>query len=100
MCHERGLGTGDPREIEIVGEDIAGIDFGFKTTKSLVIWGDQLLRRGPLQFLERLLLHSPLVVWAPLASNVYHDLLWYPTVGRTRIKQFSRTEWGRLWQEY
>ncbi|MFA9452758.1 MAG: DUF362 domain-containing protein [Candidatus Aminicenantaceae bacterium] len=100
MCHERGLGTGDPREIEIVGEDIAGIDFGFKTTKSLVIWGDQLLRRGPLQFLERLLLHSPLVVWAPLASNVYHDLLWYPTVGRTRIKQFSRTEWGKLWQEY
>jgi len=100
MCHERGLGTGDPREIEIVGEDIAGIDFGFKTTKSLVIWGDQLLRRGPLRFLERLLLHSPLVVWAPLASNVYHDLLWYPTIGRKRIKQFSRTDWGKLWQEY
>ena len=100
MCHERGLGTGDPREIEIVGEDIAGIDFGFKTTKSLAIWGDQLLRRGPLQFLERLLLHSPLVVWAPLASNIYHDLLWYPTVGRKRIKQFSRTDWGKLWQEY
>jgi hypothetical protein len=100
MCHERGLGTGDLREIEIVGEDITGIDFGFKTTKSIVIWGDQLLRRGPLRFLEKLLLHSPLVVWAPLASNIYHDFFWYPTIGRKRIREFSRTEWGRLWQEY
>ena len=25
---------------------------------------------GPLRFLEKLLLHSPLVVWAPFASNV------------------------------
>jgi len=100
MCHERGLGTGDLQEIEIVGEDITGIDFGFKTTKSLVIWGDQLLRRGPLRFLERLLLHSPLVVWAPLASNIYHDFFWYPTIGRKRIREFSRTEWGKLWGKY
>jgi uncharacterized protein (DUF362 family) len=100
MCHERGLGTGDMKDIEIVGEDITGIDFGFKTTKSIVIWGDQMLRRGPLRFLEKLLLRSPLVVWAPLASNIYHDLFWYPTIGRKRIKQFSRTEWGKLWKEY
>jgi hypothetical protein len=32
--------------------------------------------------LKHLLLHSTLVVWAPFASNVYDDLLWYPTVGR------------------
>lgn len=27
MCHERGLGTGDPAEIEVMGEDIAEINF-------------------------------------------------------------------------
>jgi len=32
---------------------------GFKTSRSLVIWGDQLIRRGPLRPLKRLLLHSP-----------------------------------------
>jgi Domain of unknown function (DUF362) len=101
MCHERGLGVADPREIEIVGDpDAARLDMGFKTSRSLVIWGDQLIRRGPLRPLKHLLLHSPLVVWAPFASNVYHDLLWYPTIGRSRIRAFAATEWGRLFERY
>jgi intein/homing endonuclease len=101
MCHERGLGVADPRDIEIVGDpDAANLNMGFKTSRSLVIWGDQLIRRGPLRPLKRLLLHSPLVVWAPFASNVYHDLLWYPTIGRSRIREFSRTPWGQLFETY
>jgi hypothetical protein len=100
MCHEQGLGTGDPEEIEIHGDDITELDFHFKTRKSLVIWGDQMLRVGFLRFLERILLRSPLVVWAPLASNIYHDGIWYPTVGRHRIKKFEKTAWGDLWLRY
>ena len=72
----------------------------FRREKSFVIWGDQMLRLGPLRFLEQLLLHSPLVVWAPFASNVYHDSVWYPTVGRKRIREFSRTPWGSLFERY
>jgi uncharacterized protein (DUF362 family) len=101
MCQERGLGVADPRDIEIVGDvDAAATTMGFKTSRSLVIWGDQLIRRGPLRPLKRLLLHSPLMVWAPFASNVYHDLLWYPTVGRARIRAFADTGWGRLFARY
>jgi len=100
MATEMGLGEGRIKEIEIVGEPIDNINFGFQTQKSLVIWGDQMLRRGPLQFLEKILLHSPLVVWAPFASNVYHDYMWYPTVGARRIREFSRTSWGRLFDQY
>ena len=100
MCHERGLGVAEPREIEVLGEDVSNVNFGFETKKSLVIWGDQMLRRGPLQFLEKLALHSPLVVWAPMASNVYHDLMWYPTIGQSRIREFAKTEWGRLFERY
>jgi hypothetical protein len=92
--------VGNPEEIEILGDEIAGINFGFKTRKSIVIWGDQLLRKGPLRFLEKILLHSPLIFWAPFASNVYHDLFWYPTVGRKRINDFKKTEWGKLWESY
>jgi hypothetical protein len=40
------------------------------------------------------------MVWAPMASNVYHDWMWYPTVGRSRIREFNRTEWGRLFRRY
>lgn len=101
MAHERGLGVADPRHIELVGEPaLFDQNFGFRSRRSPVIWGDQMLRRGPLRFLERVLLHSPLVVWAPFASNVYHDWLWYPTVGRSIIRRHAGTPWGRLFQHY
>jgi uncharacterized protein (DUF362 family) len=100
MAHERGLGIGDPRHIELVGDDVSNENFGFQTRKSLVIWGDQMIRKGFLRPLERVLLHSPLMVWAPMASNIYHDLMWYPTVGQSRIRSFMRTEWGTLFKKY
>jgi len=100
MCHERGLGTGDPDKIDIAGDDISGMNFGFKSKRSFVIWGDQMLRIGFLRFLENLLLKSPLVAWAPLASNFYHDFLWYPLIGKHRIRQFQKTEWGKIWRSY
>ena len=100
MAHERRLGVADLKEIEVVGEDISSVNFGFQTRKSLVIWGDQLIRKGFLRPLERLLLHSPLVVWAPIASNIYHDIFWYPTIGQSRIRKFRQTEWGRLFSTY
>jgi hypothetical protein len=100
MCHERELGIGDPAHIRIIGENISEVNFGFKVSRSLVIWGDQMIRKGPLQPLEQLLLHSPLVAWAPFASNLYHDFLWYPLIGSKRIREFRRTPWGRLWESY
>jgi uncharacterized protein (DUF362 family) len=100
MAHERGLGVADLAAIEIAGEDVSGINFHFTTRRSLVIWGDQLIRKGILRPFEKILLHSPLVVWAPFASNVYHDWFWYPTVGRARIREFMKTEWGELFKKY
>jgi len=100
MAHERGLGIADPKQIELVGDDVSTENFGFQTRKSLVIWGDQMIRKGFLRPLERILLHSPLMVWAPMASNVYHDYMWYPTIGQSRIREFMRTEWGQLFRKY
>jgi uncharacterized protein (DUF362 family) len=100
LCHDRGLGVADPRDIQVEGEPVEGVNFGFRVSRSLVIWGDQMLRLGPLRFLEHLALHSPLVVWAPFASNLYHDWLWYPTVGQCRIRRFYRSEWGALAEAY
>lgn len=100
MCDEMGLGAGNPDNIEIVGEEIGDINFNFTTKRSFVIWGDQMLRKGFLRFLEKPLLHSPLLVWAPFASNLYHDFFWYPIVGRKRIREFMKTEWGQLFQKY
>jgi uncharacterized protein (DUF362 family) len=100
MATEMGLGSGDIRQIEIVGEDISGVNFHFTSKRSLVITGDQIIRKGWLRPLEKILLHSPLVVWAPLASTIYHDWYWYPTKGRARIREFMGTEWGKLFARY
>ena len=100
MATERGLGEARLDRIEIVGEDIEELNFHFETKRSFVIWGDQMLRLGPLRFLEKVALHSPLVFWAPLASNIYHDFIWYPTIGKSKIRAFRRTKWGKLWEDY
>src|SRR5262249_26392889 len=101
MCEDRGLGVEDPRKIEIVGDtELASTSMGFKTSRSLVIWGDQLIRRGPLRPLKRLLLPPPLGAWAAVAPDLYPAPLWYPTVGRSRIHSFAGTPWGRLFEKY
>lgn len=100
MCDQAGLGNARMENIEIAGEDIREVNFGFKASRSFVIWGDQMIRKGFLKPFEKILLHSPLVSWAPFASNIYHDFFWYPTVGRNRIKSFAQTEWGELFRKY
>ena len=100
LCNEMGLGNAEMKNIEVVGADISGVDFGFRTRKSLVIWGDQMLRQGALKTIGRIALHPALMFWAPLASNLYHDFFWYPLVGRPRIAKFMETEWGNLFKRY
>lgn len=100
IANEIGLGCGDMRDIKIIGDDISWVNFGFKTKRSFVIWGDQALRKGFLRPFKKVALYSPLWVWAPVASNLYHDLFWYPIVGKRRIKKFMQTDWGKLFEKY
>ncbi len=62
--------------------------------------GQKLIYWGPLKPLENMLLRSPLVSLAFLASNLYHNGYWLKTKGRTRIKAALETEWGKLFQSY
>lgn len=100
IAHDKGLGCCDIDQIDIAGEDISNVNFHFKTNKSPIIAGDQLFRKGLFSFLEPLLFHTPLFKMCIFASEFYHDYLWYNTVGRSRINDFMKTDWGRLWQSY
>jgi hypothetical protein len=100
MAHDEGLGCGDFDQIEIIGEDIKNINWDFNVKRSLIIWGDQMVRKGALSFLEPLL-HNKIFFSLPIMlSLVYHDAIWYPTVGKKRIKRFMKTRWGNLFQSY
>lgn len=100
IAHDKGLGCADIDQIDIVGEAIRHIDFGFKTGKSPVIFWDQVFRKGALSFLEPLLFHTPLFKFCIWGSEFYHDNIWYPLVGKKRIAEFSKTRWGKLFDKY
>ncbi|MEJ2013689.1 MAG: DUF362 domain-containing protein [Anaerolineales bacterium] len=100
-AHELGLGIGDPSQIQIAGYDIeAEPDWGFKQEDTFASWGQKLIYHGPLKPFEKLLLQSPLVPWSYFASNFYHNVYWYPFVGRKRVERALNTRWGRLFREY
>ena len=100
LAHDEGLGCGDFKEIEIIGEDVSNINWNFKVKRSLVIWGDQMVRKGPLRFLNPLM-HNKIFFTVPILSSlIFHDMLWYPTIGRKRINKFLETSWGQVFKNY
>ena len=100
LAHEAGLGIGDVRQIEVVGEDISNINFNFSVGKNTVsVFGD-LFWFGPLKFLQKLLFHTPIVYIFVIASSIFHDFIWYPLKGKKIVKEFQSTKWGKLFQKY
>lgn len=98
---ELGLGVGDPREIEIVGYDIEQeAPWNFKREDTFASRGQHMIYHGPLKPLEKILLQSPLVPWSYFASNFYHNVYWYPFVGRKRVAAALQNRWGKLFQSY
>ena len=100
LAHDEGLGCGDFDQIEIIGEDISNVNWNFKVKRSIVIWGDQMVRKGPLQFLYPLFRNELFFLGPTFASMIYHDMFWYPLIGKKRIKKFSQTEWGKKFKDY
>ncbi len=101
IAHEKGLGCGVVEDIEIVGEDISGVNWKFEGKKdTFASRGQKAIYHGPLKPLEKLLLRTPLVPWSYVASKLYHDSYWYPRIGKPRVEEALRTKWGKLFQRY
>jgi uncharacterized protein (DUF362 family) len=101
IAHERGLGCGRFEEIEIVGDDVEKVSFGFRSKKNtLASRGQKMIYHGALKPLEHLLLRTWLVPWSYVASRFYHDVLWYPLVGKSRVRQVLNGKWGQLFNSY
>jgi hypothetical protein len=101
LAHEKGLGIGDPNQIQVVGYDIdQEPGWGFVQEDTFASKGQKMIYHGWLHPLEGLLLRTPLVPWSYFASNFYHNVYWYPFVGRKRVQAALDTKWGQLFQEY
>ncbi len=99
---ERGLGQGDPRQIEVVGmPELADERWGFHTGVNLGTGTGMLLWRSPLKVFQKLLFHTPLVKIFIFASEYYHDRFWYPKNGERVVSQWKReSPWGQLFESY
>ena len=101
LAHEDGLGVGRIEEIEVLGEDIKEMNFQCSVGDNLASRVGDLTWYGPLRRFQRLFFHTPLVYIFIMGSYIYHDWIWWPLVGKGRMKIIeSNTEWGKFFASY
>jgi uncharacterized protein (DUF362 family) len=103
LAHEKGLGCGDPREIEIVGDvDAADENWHFVGPFKKMTFASRMQHKiywGPLKKPIEWSLKTVLAPWAYIASVLYHDTFWYPTHQKL-MHSVLNSEWGRLFQNW
>ena len=101
LAHERGLGVGDPREIEIVGEDIRQENWHFKVGSNFHGFLAWMAWFGPTKFLQKAIMHTPVVAFPIFMSELNHDIVSWPLKYRKVYENWrEQTPWGNLFQKY
>jgi uncharacterized protein (DUF362 family) len=103
LAHERGLGCGDPREIEIVGDaDAAAENWQFAGPYKNMTFASRMQHKiywGPLKKPLEWTLKTVLAPWSYIASVVYHDFYWYPAHQKL-VHGILNSVWGRLFHNW
>jgi len=101
LAHEKGLGIGKFDEIEIVGEDVKDIDWGFSVGDNAASKVGDMLWFGPLKILQKLFFHTPLVWMFIFGSEFYHDNYRWPKIDKPVFEKWkAETHWGKMFEEY
>jgi uncharacterized protein (DUF362 family) len=104
LAHEAGLGCGDPRDIEIVGDASAGAEnWHFDGPFRKMTFASRMQHRiywGPLKGPIEWSLKTVLAPWAYMASVVYHDSFWYPVKAKHMMRKVLASDWGRLFRNW
>jgi hypothetical protein len=104
LAHDLGLGCGDPREIEIVGDREAGAEnWHFTGPFRKMTFASRMQHRiywGPLKKPIEWSLKTVLAPWAYVASVVYHDSFWYPVLAKKKMHDVLASPWGRLFRHW
>ncbi len=101
LAHERGLGAGDPRQITLVGDDVANENWHFSVGDNGASMVGDLLWFGPLKRFQTFFFRTPLVHLFIMGSEVYHDYYRWPIMDRRAFQRWLReSPWGRLFDSY
>jgi uncharacterized protein (DUF362 family) len=104
LAHERGLGCGDVRDIEIVGDpQIVNENWNFEGPFKNMTFASKNQHRiywGPLKKPVEWSLKTWLAPWAYVASVAYHDMFWYPMYAKEQMQKVMDSEWARLFANW
>ena len=104
LAHELGLGCGDPRDIEIVGDlEAAKENWKFVGPFEEMTFASRMQHKiywGPLNKPIEWSLKTVLAPWAYIASVIYHDSLWYPLKAKGQMEHVLNSPWGRLFENW
>ncbi len=101
LAHNQGLGVGDPREIELVGDDVSNENWHFHVGHSLHQFMGWLTWFGPTKFLQKLITRTPIVAIPIAFSETYHDLYHWPVKEKKIYENWcATTDWGRMFVQY
>jgi uncharacterized protein (DUF362 family) len=102
LAHEAGLGIGDPRGIDLVGDtDLANEAWNFRVGDNGASRVGDIVWFGPLKPMQNVLMRTPLVNLFILGSEVYHDYYRWPARDRHVFESWlANTAWGNLFQQY
>jgi len=101
LAHEQGLGIGDPREIELVGDDVSGVNWNFsvgKTFHNFLAW---LSWYGPTRVFQKLIFRTPFVIVPTFIGEMEQDQMFWPLKYKAVAEKWrEETTWGKMFQEY
>ncbi len=104
LAHELGLGCGDPREIEVVGDqEAAAANWHFAGPFQKMTFASRMQHKiywGPLKKPLEWSLKTVLAPWSYIASVVYHDSFWYPVIAKKRMTEVLDSDWGHLFRNW
>ncbi len=101
LAHQDGLGVGDVRDIEIVGDSIEGQDWGFEVGRSFHKFLGWLSWYGPTKVFQDLVFKTWLVKIPILVSEFNHDYVHWPLKEKHVYRKWKKeSQWGRLFSEY
>jgi uncharacterized protein (DUF362 family) len=104
LAVEQGLGNGEMKSIEIVGDPgLAAENWHFTGPFRDMTFAGRMQHKiywGPLKPVLEWSLKTWLAPWSYLASIAYHDWYWYPFVGKERVDACLNSDWGRLFKNY
>ena len=101
LATEQGLGNGDVRQIDLVGDNISGENWHFKITRNSHTFLAWLAWYGPTRFLQKLILRTPLVALPIAIGNTEQDLFYWPFIYKKVAREWeTTTAWGDLFQRY